>query len=177
MQLVGFNRVKLSDIAKDLGVSHAALYGHFTDKSALFDAVSERWLNKLDSEQEKLCIESAGVDAIQRIIHWFLQLHRAKVAKVKHEPELFKALNYSTEAEKPFVKVHMSTMKQQLRALVSQAIHANLIKSNNIDATVSLLCEATIGFHHPAMVANHVNDDRESVLRELLQTLLNGLKA
>ncbi len=55
MKLVGFQRVTLSDIAKDLGVSHAALYGHFADKSALFDAVSERWLLKIDAEQETLC--------------------------------------------------------------------------------------------------------------------------
>src|ERR1700679_2935303 len=95
MQLVGFNRVTLSDIAKAVGVSHAALYGHFADKAALFDAVSERWLARLESELEALCTAKKSGDAVERLIQWFLHLHRAKVEKVKHEPELFKAFNYS----------------------------------------------------------------------------------
>ena len=45
----GFDKVRLVDIAKDLGVSHAALYTHFADRGALLDAVSERWLNALES--------------------------------------------------------------------------------------------------------------------------------
>ena len=38
MRRHGFDRVRLVDIAKDLGVSHAALYSHFADRRALLDA-------------------------------------------------------------------------------------------------------------------------------------------
>ena len=41
MRANGFDKVRLTDVAKSLGVSHAALYSHFKDKTALFDAVSE----------------------------------------------------------------------------------------------------------------------------------------
>jgi AcrR family transcriptional regulator len=176
MQLVGFNRVTLSDIAKALGVSHAALYGHFADKAALFDAVSQRWLTQFDFEQEALCIEKKSGDALKRLVQWFTHLHRMKVEKVKHEPELFKAFNYSAQTEKPFVKKHKATMHRQLSTIVSQAIDSGLIKGQSVDTVVELLFEATIGFHHPALVALSVGENREPLLRKLLDTLIDGLR-
>jgi AcrR family transcriptional regulator len=176
MQLVGFNRVTLSDIAKALGVSHAALYGHFADKAALFDAVSERWLARLESEQEALCTAKKSGDAVERLVQWFMQLHRAKVEKVKHEPELFKAFNYSAQTEKPFVKKHMATMHNQLSTIVGQAIDSGLIQAESVDAVVALLFAATIGFHHPALVAISVDENREPLLEKLLDTLIDGLR-
>src|SRR5271170_643457 len=170
MQLVGFNRVTFSDIAKALGVSHAALYGHFADKAALFDAVSQRWLTKMDSQQEALCTERKSSDALERLVQWFIQLHRMKIQKVKHEPELFKAFNYSAQIEKPFVKKHMATMHRQLSTIVSQAMDSGLIRAKSADTVVALLFEATIGFHHPALVAISVGENREPLLRKLLNT-------
>ena len=45
----GFEKFRLTDIAKELKVSHAALYNHFPDKAALLDAISERWLTRMDT--------------------------------------------------------------------------------------------------------------------------------
>jgi len=176
MRQVGFNKVRLSDIAKELGVSHAALYGHFADKSALFDAVCARWLEDFDAEQESLCAESVDQDALARLTQWFVQLHRMKVAKVKNDPELFKALNYSTEVEKPFVQAHLSVMRRQLSTMVTQAITANLIQRKNVDEVVTLLMEATSSFHHPAMVAMYGGEERENILRQLLLTMFDGFR-
>ncbi len=175
MQQVGFSRFTLSDIAKSLGVSHAALYSHFADKSALFDAVGERWLTTIDLEQEALCVESKSGDALERLVQWFIQLHRRKIQKIKHEPELFKAFDYSTQIEKPFVKKHMATMYRQLSTIVGQAVDSGSIKTQDINQVVALIFEATIAFHHPAIVAAHVLEDREPLLRNLLNTLIDGL--
>lgn len=176
MKQVGFSRVTLSDIAKSLGVSHAALYGHFADKAALFDAVTERWLSKFDDEQEHLCLEQEPNDAVKRIVQWFVNLHRMKVAKIRNEPELFKAFNYSSQTEKPFVKHHMNRMRRQLSTIVSQAMNTGLIKRGDVDSVVSLLFEGTVGYHHPLMVATYINEPREQNLRQLLETLIGGLK-
>jgi len=177
MRQVGFNKVRLSDIAKELGVSHAALYGHFADKSALFDAVCARWLEDFDAQQEILCTEVEPNDALKRLTEWFIRLHQMKVAKVKNDPELFKALNYSTEVEKPFVQSHLSVMRRQLTVIVSQAVQANLIQRKNVDEVVTLLMEATNSFHHPAMVAMYAGQERENLLKRLLDTLFEGLRS
>ena len=86
MRAVGFDKVRLTDIAKKLGVSHAALYSHFKDKTALLDAVSERWLNEIDEKLRAVCQKRK--DPIEKIQLWMLTLHRSKVAKILNDPEL-----------------------------------------------------------------------------------------
>ena len=80
MRRRGFDRVRLVDIAKDLGVSHAALYSHFADRGALLDAVSERWVNALEG--------LAGGDLPQgqrpgreNTCEWFQKLYMAPSAR------------------------------------------------------------------------------------------------
>src|SRR5271155_2724206 len=84
MRRHGFDRVRLVDIAKDLGVSHAALYTHFADRSALLDAVSERWVNALETSLEAICRKDK--DPVSKIHEWFQKLYSAKRAKALNDP-------------------------------------------------------------------------------------------
>ena len=47
--LLGVDKVRMSDVARDIGVTHAALYPHFADKAALLDAVTQTWLRSVDA--------------------------------------------------------------------------------------------------------------------------------
>src|SRR5580692_5968956 len=95
MRRHGFDRVRLVDIAKDLGVSHAALYMHFADRGALLDAVSERWLKVLESSLD--AISRKDKDPIAKIHEWFQKLHRAKREKLMNDPEPYKSFHAGSE--------------------------------------------------------------------------------
>ncbi|MBS2010921.1 MAG: TetR family transcriptional regulator [Cyanobacteria bacterium SZAS TMP-1] len=174
MRKFGFEKVRLSEIAKDLGVSHAALYSHFSDKAALFDAVSARWLKELDDKLEGIC-DHTDLEPRARITKWFLELHRAKCTKICNDPELFKAFNYSAQIEKPFVQSHLRNMDRQLQRLAGEAVKMGEMKGDT-DVIAKMLFEATIAFHHPVLVALHINEDREPLLKRVLKTLFDGLK-
>jgi len=98
----GFEKVRLVDVAKEVGVTHAALYGHFKDKSALLDAVSEKWLNSLEEKLLQVCQKEK--DPIARIQEWFFRLHELKRQKVTNEPELYKAFDFAAKMKKSFYK-------------------------------------------------------------------------
>src|SRR5205085_2000141 len=95
MREVGFEKVRLTDIAKELGVSHAALYMHFKDKSELLDAVSKIWLLELDETLESICRKRK--DPCQKIHDWALAIHRAKLKKVRLDPELYNAFDMASQ--------------------------------------------------------------------------------
>ena len=175
MRKYGFEKVRLSEIAKDLGVTHAALYGHFSDKAALFDAVSERWLQDLDSKLEDVCANKQKFDPLECMTQWFLTLHRAKCAKVRNDPELFRAFNFSAQIEKQFVCTHLQNMSSQLTRLVEEALKQKLFRGE-AKTLVPLFFEATMSFHHPVLVAQHMNEEREALLRNVLDALYKGLK-
>lgn len=170
----GFEQVRLVDIAKELGVSHAALYAHFKDKSALLDAVSERWLIQIDKDLEVICKKSK--DPCEKILQWVLTLHHAKVQKVSNDPELYRAFNFSTEKEKPFTRLHMQTLHRQMTGLVREAIAKKRLRNADPEAMAAVIRESTMSFHHPKLVAQYLGEKREPLLRIVLDSVLKGLK-
>jgi AcrR family transcriptional regulator len=169
----GFDKVRLTDIAKELGLSHAALYSHFKDKTALFDSVSERWLHEINKSLEAVCRETQ--EPTEKILSWMLTLHRAKLAKVLHDPELYKAFDLSMAVEKPFARQHMETIHAQLVGLIKEVIAARSLRGADPETMADVVQESLMAFHHPRLVAEYVHENREPLLRLVLESVLKGL--
>jgi len=174
MRQEGFDKVRLTDIAKQLGLSHAALYLHFKDKSALFDAVSERWLLEVDASLELVC-RKPGQAPTDKMLAWMLTLHRAKRAKVLHDPELYKSFDLQASAEKPYVRRHLDTARAQLLGLTEEAIARRRLRDADPAKMVEIIWESMIAFHHPKLVAQHIEEKREPLLKLVLECVLQGL--
>jgi AcrR family transcriptional regulator len=169
----GFEKFRLTDIAKELKVSHAALYNHFPDKAALLDAISERWLTRMDTILKLITQKKSSPR--QLIIEWFLKYHELKREKVLKDPEIFKTFNMAAELLKPFILKHLHNLNEQLLALVEKAIAAGQIREKSPEKVVQILLEATVSFHHPRMVLDHKDEKRELLLHKLIEVLLDGL--
>ncbi|MDV2682802.1 TetR/AcrR family transcriptional regulator [Alkalihalophilus lindianensis] len=57
---MGFQKVSMRSIAKQLGCSHGALYYHFSNKAELFYAIIEEYFNRLNQLIEEVVNRSAG---------------------------------------------------------------------------------------------------------------------
>jgi AcrR family transcriptional regulator len=174
MRQYGFDKMRLTDIAKQLGVTHAALYLHFKDKAALLDAVSERWLLSVDESLDAICRRS-GTEPTEKIVAWMMTLHRAKRAKVLHDPELYKSFDLMAHAQKPCVQRHMKTVRAQLEGLTREAIARRRIPGADPDEMAEIIWSSMMAFHHPKLVAQHVEENREPLLKQVLASVLKGL--
>jgi AcrR family transcriptional regulator len=173
MRRYGFEKVTLVGIAKELGVSHAALYMHFADKGALLDAVSERWLRLIEATLDPVIHKNT--DPIARIHEWFSKLHQIKRERVLKDPELYKSFHAAAKSEKPFYREHLANMRRQLEEMVKRAVSKKKLTKQPVDKSVTLLLEATTGFHNPTLVAQHSHEKRENLLRQVLDTVIDGL--
>ena len=176
MRLHGHERVRLADIARDLGVSHVALYRHFPDRAALLDAVSERWLDATDAELESVARGGGSArdgSARARIEAWFVALHRLKRDKVRRDPTLYAAFDAASESRKPFVVRHMASVLGTLTGLVREAMGEGSLPEGDPEAFARLLLELTLGYHHPRLVAERRDEDREADLRRVLAFLID----
>lgn len=174
MRQEGFDKVRLTDIAKQLGVSHAALYQHFADKTALLDAVSAKWLCEIDEDLEAICRKTAK-EPTDKVQAWMLALHRAKLAKVLHDPELYKSFDLLALAQKPYVQQHMLTMRAQLTGLAREAIAKRRLRDADPEKLAEIIWESMMAFHHPKLVAQHLDEKREPLLKQVLDSVLRGL--
>jgi AcrR family transcriptional regulator len=168
----GFEHVRLIDIAREVGVSHVALYSYFADKSALMDAVSEKWLSDLDKSLDQICRSSEPID--ERIRQYFLMLHRAKRERVQLEPELYKAFSTSAQLLKPSILKHLQGVESQVLRLTREASEAELLTGVSPETATNLLLEATYRFTEPQLVQQMLEEDREPLLSCLITALLRG---
>lgn len=173
MRRHGFEKVRLVDIAKDVGVSHAALYAHFSDKAALLDTVSERWLASLDEKLEALC--AGPKPPREKIETYFLTVHAAKVEKVRRDPELYRAFDAAAEGGKPFIERHVNNLWRHVTTLAKEAQAAGHLRKASAEKAAELFLEATASFTHPKMVALHLEENRKPLLKKLIAALWDGL--
>lgn len=167
----GFDKVRLSDVARDTGVSHAALYAHFADKAALLDAVIGLWL--VQSEDKLAAVIAMAGSPESRIVEWFVTLYRMKRERALSDPEPHRAFDMASAQDKPFVVQHLQNLLDQLAALFVEAGAASAAAQRY----ASLVFQATARFHHPTLVARTAQDDLEPQLRDVLALLLLGLRA
>jgi len=174
MRRDGFRKVRLVDVAQDIGVSHAALYSHFADKAALLDAVSARWLQAIDAEQDAYI--QTRRDPREKIVGWCLRLHRAKREKVRLDPELYKSFEAGSDLGKPYIQEHLGNVVRQMTTLVQEAMAAGQLRRGDPERAAAILLAAGAAFHHPRMVAQFLHVDREPLLRQTMETVLKGLR-
>jgi AcrR family transcriptional regulator len=170
----GFEKLRFSDVAKSMGVSHVALYAHFKDKSDLLEAVTERWLIEMDAALADVCKGSGN--AVKRIEKWYATLHRYKVEKVKNDPELFKAFDMNAEQKKSSNQRHVRNLHTQITSLLQEAYSDKLLTKHSPEKARTILSEALVGFYHPRILYLHLHEKRDAILKQTLETLLEGLK-
>lgn len=169
----GVERLRLTDIAREMGISHSSLYKHFADKEALLDCVSKRWLDRIDEELER--VSKSEDPPVDRIKEYFRVLHKLKREKVLSDPRLFGAFSLSADKTRPFVIKHLETSFRILKSLVEESMHAGEFHCDSAETGANILFQGTLAFHHPKIVFEKIEEDRMDLLNHILDTLILGL--
>jgi Tetracyclin repressor-like, C-terminal domain len=137
------------------------------------DAVSERWVNTLETTLQAICAKDK--DPIAKIHEWFSKLHRMKRERLLNDPELYRSFNAAAQEHKPVYADHLIRMRRQLTALVQEAVAQNQLTKYPLQKTVELLFETTAGFYNLKLVAQHIHEKREPILKQVLDVVIGGL--
>jgi AcrR family transcriptional regulator len=174
MRLLGPDRIRLTDVARDMGIAHSALYKHFPDKAALFDAVSEKWTRSLSDTLEKIAQQDQSPSKL--IAELFLTMHRIKVERIKKDPELYKAFEVATgSTKKAFINEFIKRYHAQVHGLVKRAIDAKEFAPGAPEKYTAFLFEVVRGFTTPQLVVMYVHQDREAALKQTLKFAFKAL--
>ncbi len=171
----GLEKTGVVDVARALGVSHGALYRHFSSKAALIDAVAERWLTKVS--QPLAAIAEGGKAPPARLRLWIEALVGLKRRKVQEDPALFAVYHAVAEAAHGVVRGHVEALRRQLATIVAAGAARGEFKVKDPASAATAVFDATLRFHHPAFVAANTGPEADRALSALLDLLLAGLKA
>ena len=170
----GPHKANICDAAKALKVSHAAIYRYFENKTALWNAVTERWLNRIFAPLEPILHEDLPVE--KKLQRWLTLLVQGKRKSAFDDPEMF--ANYTAMAAdaSEVLERHMEQLVSQLESIIIQGATEGIFSVAEPHQAAKAIFLATSRFHHPAFVNEWYNDDIEQKFQTVVALLINGIK-
>jgi AcrR family transcriptional regulator len=169
----GYQKLRLTDVAKSMNISHAALYKYFSSKNDLLDSVNSIWLHGIDESLDK--IAQSDLPIVERIKEWAIFLHTAKKEKLIKDTEPYDAFIAATSEEREYIKTHLLTIYTQLHIMIVEAIENNIIKGD-ADIITKMFISTLHDFHHPLFIKLNIEEDRVSFITLIIETLFAGLR-
>lgn len=145
----GPEKTNVVDVARALDVSHGTIYRHFSSKAALRDAVTRRWLERV--EQPLADISRRDGPANERLREWVTTLIAIKRQKRREDPEMFATYYQLAEEATTIVQDHVDELLQQLTVIVREGVNQNVFSVSDPSSGARAVFDATTRFHHPAL--------------------------
>ncbi|MFF2092315.1 TetR family transcriptional regulator [Paenibacillus sp. NPDC058174] len=174
----GPDKTSVVDIAKALQVSHGTLYRHFPSKTALREAVTDRWLQQSVAEPLKAIVEQQHSDTAESLHIWLKTLIRIKRGASRDDPEMFAMYAAVTLDATSIIQAHIDNLTGQIAALLERGKASGAFRyEQSADRLARAIFSATTKFHHPAHAAEWKAESADEEFDSLWKLLLSGLSA
>lgn len=136
----GMEKARLSDVADELGVSHAALYKHFKDKTDLFETLATSWLERTESKVLNYKIRK-GEDRVHAMYRWLSLLSETKRNSFKNDSKMFRLYTIYISRSEHLLNRHLERLRTRAEEILG-------IQSENGQHGMALIL-AFEYFHNP----------------------------
>lgn len=161
------------DVARALGVSHAAVYRHVPTKAALRDLVVGRWVEATMPELRTIAAQPGPAPLrLRQLIDALIAVKRRRAAA---DPELFAAYRTLAADAQSVVAAHVEELVALTAAVVRSGVAEGSFRAIDPVAAGRAVLLATSRFHHPAHAADWQNPDIDAPYNDVWQLLMNGL--
>jgi AcrR family transcriptional regulator len=170
----GPGKATVVDVARALGVSHAAVYRHVATKAELRDLVVERWV---ESIMPPLRIIAAGsAPPLKRLRRLFDALIAVKRRRVAEDPELFAAYRTLASDSQSVAAAHVDELVELAAMVIRSGMKEGTFRKVDPVATGRALIVATSRFHHPVHAAEWANPGTNAAFNNVWKLLMDGLR-
>lgn len=170
----GPGKTNVVDVARVLDVSHGTIYRHFSSKGELRDAVTRRWLRRV--EQPLAAISAEKGAAKERLRRWLDTLVTIKQEKRRGDPEMFATYYRLAQEATGIVDEHVSTLVDQLTVIVADGRRDGVFRVSDSRTAARAAFHATSRFHHPARSNTWDDPEIQEQFGAVWDLILTGLK-
>jgi len=161
------------DVARALGVSHAAVYRHVATKAELRDLVVGRWAETTMPPLQAIVVKPGP--APKRLRQLFDALIAVKRHRAAEDPELFAAYRTLAADAKSVVAAHLNELIGLAAAVIRSGVEEGTFRTVDPVAAGRAVLFATSRFHHPVHVAEWADPAIEAAYDDVWRMLMNGL--
>jgi AcrR family transcriptional regulator len=167
----GPDKANITDVAKSLKVSHAAIYRYYNGKTALWNAVTERWLAQLHAPSNDILNEDSPADVkLSNLLESFVE---AKHNSSINDPEMF--ANYIKLAQSSMEVIEKSKEEgiNCIEKIIVQGITEGIFFTESPSQVARAIYLATSVFIYPG---SFEDPDRKQNIQSVISLLIRGLK-
>jgi AcrR family transcriptional regulator len=169
----GPEKATVVDVARALGVSHAAVYRHVKTKAELRNLVVQRWVDEMMPPLRALVAQPGP--APKRLRQLYDTLIAAKRRRAAADPELFTAYRSLAAETRSVVAAHVNELVRLCAAIIGSGIEEGAFRDVDPVATSQAILYATSRFHHPAHAMEWADPKIDAVFDDLWRILMQGL--
>jgi AcrR family transcriptional regulator len=169
----GPDKATVVDVARALGVSHAAVYRHVASKAELRDLVVGRWVEATMAPLRAI-VETSG-PAPQRLRRLFDTLIAVKRRRAADDPEVFAAYRTLGTGAQSVVAAHVEELVSLVATIIRSGVKEGTFRPIDPVAASRAVLSATSRFHHPLHAAEWADPAIDTAFNDVWQLLMNGL--
>lgn len=167
----GPDKANITDVAKSLKVSHAAIYRYFNGKTALWNAVTERWLTKMNAALENILKEDNPADI--KLFHLLDEFAESKRRSAIHDPEMFANYMKLAHSSVEVIKKCIEEGINRIEGIIVQGISEGIFFTESPHQAARSVYLSTGVFINP----NSFEDpNRKQNIESVINLLIRGLK-
>lgn len=158
----GVQKTTLSDIAKELGVSHAAFYKHYKNKEDLLQQLALRWLGTTSKELLEW-VAPKGVSSAVALHDWLWLLATTKKRLYLEDKCMFRLYTDYLEHTQILVNDHLKQLAEKAESI------------SGLKNSGSAIITAFIYFHNPYFADRWDNDCYKENFEDVWELIANKL--
>jgi AcrR family transcriptional regulator len=163
------------DVARTLGVSHAAVYRHVATKAELRDLVVGRWAETIMPALRAIAAQSNP--APERLRQLYNALIAVKRRKAAEDPELFAAYRTLAADAQSVVAAHLDELVGLAAMVIRSGVEQGAFRAVDPVAASRAVLFATSRFHHPVHAAEWADPAIDATYDDVWRMLMDGLCA
>ncbi|MBV9496600.1 MAG: TetR family transcriptional regulator [Acidobacteria bacterium] len=171
----GPERATVVDVARALGVTHAAVYRHVANKAELRQLVVKQWMETIMPPLR--AIAAGRGSAPKRLRKFFDALIAVKRRRSAEDPELFAAYRTLAVDAATVVAAHVDELIALSAAVIKDGIKEGAFRRVEPVGAARAILTATSRFHHPAHAGEWGDAAVDAAFDEVWAILMVGLRA
>jgi AcrR family transcriptional regulator len=170
----GPEKATVVDVARALGVSHAAVYRHVATKADLRDLVVGGWAESTMPPLRTIVAKPGP--APKRLRQLIDALIAVKRGRANDDPELFAAYRTLAADAQSVVTAHVEELVSLAATVIRSGVKEGTFRSVEPVAVARAILFATSRFHHPAHAAEWADPAIDATYRDVWRLLMDGLR-
>lgn len=169
----GPERATVVDVARALGVTHAAVYRHVANKADLRQLVVKGWVEATMPPLRAIA-EGKG-PAPRRLRKLFDALVAVKRRRAADDQELFAAYRTLAAGAQDVTAAHVAELVALAATIIRAGVKEGSFRRVNPETSARAVLLATSRFHHPVHAAEWGDKSIDAAFNDVWQILMAGL--